>query len=327
MHNIITIFPNIKQPNKKHEYPVLWEDVVKFLTKKRPHVQKMEQVSWSPYTFKSKRCNADAEESAFVVFDFDTDTKPMIEISKKLEAQDFLYCLHMTSSSTAEKQKYRLIMPMEEEIAQLEQKYLFRAMCLWAKAQFDMQPDQACKDPARAYYTSYCNKDGFFDCYFKLHGKYVNWANGIRIAKKQMEEDRKTRKKELIVKRKKTREQLQELKRKGNAFLDKPQQHITRSDEKRYMYALAECDPSLRETLANKLDCNLEGKILIDDTEYAEKATGFVCPFCNRSDATFYYIDPTDSSGAFCAHVESCSDTDKYRFMNLGYIAEMAGVF
>ena len=83
--------------------------------------------------------------------------------------------------------------------------------------------------------------------------------------------------------------------------LDKLKKHLKSNVPKRGM-------------LAASLGCHIEGN----------KATFFRCPYCKRRDATYFFIQPGLSAGAYCAHVNSCGDGAP-RFMEIGDLADFYG--
>ena len=332
MQYTITIFPNIKQPNNAHRYTVSFDGLAAFLTKERPAAPKLQQVSWSPYTFDGKRSNKTAQVSTLAVFDFDENTKPVQKIKQQLQNMNLQHVLHTTFSHTEEKHKYRLIIPAGFECAAADQKHFYAAMTQWAKDTLDMTPDKACKDAARTFFTSYRNPKGAMISSIILHGNVVNWEERTKACKKSHAEHIQARREAHSKIVKTTVAELQKLRKTAHdAMFTKPERYITRSDEKRYFYALAACDADLREELAIRLQCSFETAQNDKGEVIRVKATGFQCPYCKRYD-TFFYVDPSQSQYAYCAHVKSCSEQyapkrkGEYRKMQLGYLADMKGL-
>lgn len=332
MQYTITIFPSIKQPNNAHRYTVSFDGLATFLTKTRPPQPKLQQVSWSPYTFAGKRSNKTAEHTNLAVFDFDENTAPVKKVTAILQKMNLQHILHTTFSHTDEKQKYRLILPAGFSCAAADQKHLYAAMTRWSQETLKMTPDKACKDAARTFFTSYQNPKGQMQCSTILQGQTVDWQERTNIIKKQFAEEiqiRRTAHSKIV---KTTIDELKKLRSMAHDELfAKGERYITKSDEKRYFYALVSCDPILREETAKRLHCHIEYAIDDKGEKYAVKAQGFQCPFCKRYD-TFFYIDPAQSKFAYCAHVKSCSEVyaptkeGEYRCMQVGYIAEMGGL-
>ena len=334
MQYSITIFPQLTQPNKKHEYKISFGHLADFLTKERDAVPKKQQVSWSPYTFQGKRSNKTAQFSRLAVFDFDENTQQVEKIKKQMQNLRLQHILHTTFSHTQEKHKYRIILPLDFACAAGDQKHLYAAMTTWAEETLKMTPDRACKDAARTFFTSYRNPAGKMQTSVQEHGKIIDWQAKMLDAKLAHASEMSARREAHNKIKKTTVEELAKLRQTAAAamFNDKPARYITRSDEKRYFYALAACDAVLREATAHKLLCNVEYEEDKDGNRIAVKATGFECPYCKRSDATFFYIDPVQSQYAYCAHVKSCSEAHKpvakgeFRKMDLGYIVDMQGL-
>ena len=78
-----------------------------------------------------------------------------------------------------------------------------------------------------------------------------------------------------------------------------------------------------------KRDYLIAGALQISTLKHGdagERATGWMCPQCNRNDCTFFFIDPVrkdnnqSSSLAYCMHRSSCG----FR-KSLGYLAEING--
>jgi len=332
MQYTITIFPNIKQPKNMHRYGVSFSGLADFLTKERPATEKIKQVSWSSYTFKDKRSNKTAETSNLAIFDFDENTLAFADVENILKRLNLQHILHTTFSHTGTKHKYRLILPLNFTCAAADQKHLFKTMNHWSQEVLKMTPDKACKDAARTFFTSYKTTKDILWTSVQLEGDVIDWHSGVQAQKEvhaQVTKRREEAHKKIV---KATHEELESLKQTAlDAMFSKKHVHLTRSDEKRYFYALASCDKELRLELARRLNCDITYEENEKGEPVATKAAGFQCPFCKRHD-TFYYIDPTQSTSAYCAHVKTCSEVyapkkkGEFRSMKLGYIADMRGL-
>jgi len=329
----ITIFPNIKQPQNKREYSVSWEGLAGFLTRSRPSCEKVKQCTWTPYTFAGKRSNANAQKTNLVVFDFDEGAAPFETTAAILKEHEIAHIMHTTFSHTEETPKYRLILPLGFFIDSADQIHLFNASQQFAEDFLKQPTDPACKDPARCYFTSYTTPAGVLQkSFLPIEGNQIlPWKEGIQRAKAETKqrEAKKAKRREAAKKsinerieamqcrKPLTEAECEGMKQKAkDTFYSKHFRFLTRSDEKRYMYALMKCDAETRQTTAEKLQCTIKDG----------RAQGFHCPFCGRNDATFFYIDPTRSTGAFCGHIKTCSDDPENkspRGFDLGYVAEM----
>lgn len=309
----ITVYPQVKEPWNGHEYTVTLQGLNTFLTKKRAKVDKKSMVAWTPATFQDKyRKSENCIQMALMVFDVDnlaltgsTEQDDTFEqVHSTLCVLGLTHIMHTSYSSTKEHNKFRVIMPLKTHIDPSKWTNVYKAGVEWFKSLFwDNIIDSSTCDPARAYFTAYQN-DSFMSSFYE--GDILDFeAKGDERAEKlRIEREKWKAKNKAEMERREA--QNKHLKGKERAF----------SDHRKYMYSLLNFDFLARQTLATKLGCRIRGN----------RAEGFICPACNRKDATFFYVEPYIASSFFCGHVKSCGDGTKPRAFSGGYIAEFWGL-
>ena len=105
---------------------------------------------WSPAIYASggKRGNAGVQAISVAVFDVDDGTDPEV-IMAKLTALGMLFLIHSTFSSTPEKPKYRVVVPLAAPVPVAEWPEVFPRLCALLA---DGHTDRATKDPARIFF-------------------------------------------------------------------------------------------------------------------------------------------------------------------------------
>jgi len=100
---------------------------------------------WSPATFSPKRRKkAHAQQLSCLVLDYDAD----VTISEALDRWSSWYrILHTSWSHTAERHRFRVVLPLSRDVAAKEYSRLWR----WADSFSDNLIDPACKDVSRAW--------------------------------------------------------------------------------------------------------------------------------------------------------------------------------
>ena len=105
---------------------------------------------WSPtkYAPGAKRGNAGVEMITVGVFDVDDGTDPEV-IRGRLNSAGYAYLIHSTFSSTDEKPKYRVVVPLAASVPSADWPDVFQRLCILVT---DGHTDPATRDPARIYY-------------------------------------------------------------------------------------------------------------------------------------------------------------------------------
>mgnify|MGYP001192627653 FL=1 len=319
----ITVYPQVLEPWSGHEYTITLQGLTSFLTKKRAKVDKKKMVAWTPSIFtdtyrKSENCKAvflmvfdvdnqgltkSAKERQTTYYGTETDNT-FEQVHATLKVMGLTHIMHTSYSSTKTHNKFRVIMPLEKPVDPSKWTNVYKAGVEWFKDLFwDDIIDSSTCDSARAYFTAY-HTDSFMSAYFE--GDLVDFeAKGdARAEKIRIEREKARAKNEAELKRREAHNKT--LKGKDRAY----------SDHRKYMYALLNFDYNARCSLASKLGCKIRGN----------RAEGFTCPACRRSDATFFYVEPYVASSLFCGHVKSCGDKVKPRSFSAGYVAEFWGL-
>ena len=316
---IVTLIKNIRKPNEYIERNYSFRELYDFLTHKREPVKKIDQVSWSPCRFLpgTRRANKNAIELAWMVLDID-QAYGYNEVRNILEEQRFRYIMHMTSSANAKVDKYRVVFPMARPVPKEEWMFYYRGMLEWFREHVSipiaakrglfhdgrsfLAIDTCTVDPARAYFAGY--RTQWFDAHIQEEGHVIDWeqfADRARLAY------------ELNIEKKR----LEDLERQARAeahLKNLEGRRPSYSDRRRYMYDMLRTQRDYRVRLAQKLGCTIT----------PQRAEGFICPNCNRKDATYFYLNPyTSSSYARCGHLNSCNPTPFRE--SLGYLAEVTG--
>jgi hypothetical protein len=316
---IVTLIKNIRKPDEYIERDYSFRELYDFLVYKREPVEKIKQVSWSPARFKegTRRANKNAIEVSCMVLDIDHGYG-YVEIRNILEEQRLKYIMHHTSSSNGVIDKYRVVLPMARPVPVEEWKFYFRGMLQWftdeiaapiaAKkgvfndARSNLCLDTCTLDPARAYFAGYRTR--YFASHINEEGDIVDWEQYADRARLAYELHIETKRLEDLERQARREAHLKNLEGRRPSY----------SDRRRYIYDMLRTQKDYRVRLAERLGCSIS----------LDRAEGFVCPNCNRNDATYFYLNPyTSSSYARCGHLNSCKPT-AFR-ESLGYLAEITG--
>lgn len=253
---------------------------------------------FAPAKFKqqSSRKDSNVVNVTMLCFDIDNGTK-----YKEPDHFKYDWISYTTYSHTEEKHKWRLLIPLEKPVISSEWGYAWKAACdLFYEIFPDYKGkkclDPTCKNSSRMYY---------FPAYHparvdskrlacSLKGKLYT-LNYDYIIK---EEERKKREVESFLKFQKAKREFERKNRNSHPS------HTDLVREAKIGYATSSSD---RAVLADRIGCSIQG----------DRATGFTCPDCGRSDATYFYITPVvvrSSKGrlvgvnamAYCGHKQSC---------------------
>lgn len=263
-------------------YKMPWRRIALTLTHPRPYVEKAKRELWSPTVFNEKRSIKTAIETCILVFDLDGGSK-IQETEEALKKENVAYLLHTTASHTEEDHKYRVIMPIFSPVpAKLWKHYYSQALNWWNRT-IQSPTDPACKDVSRAYYLSY----GGPNYYSSIQDG--NWLDFIEEATLDYNHE------QTEIHNKEAEAKLEQKKRE-NYYNNRQKAHPSHTDWYKYIYNLLKTCKEERSQLGSR----------IGGIERDGKISGFICPVCNRRDATFYYVKPTIYSNAYCLHKNSC---------------------
>ena len=313
MKYTITVYPNVKEPGKGYQYETTFKQLEVFLTKKRQKVQKENMVAWTPAAFDGPRSAKNCKYVSLMVFDVDR-TKREVHAENGLDCTfdvmhgilkelDLQHIMHSSYSSTKETNKFRIIFPLGEPVQADLWTDVYKAGIEKISEIIEIDVDSSTCDSSRAYFTSYESKH--FQ-YASHYGKnIVDWQQyGLERREQQALEQRKRREEN------ERRVQM----RKAQMLRDG--KHASYTDWKKYQYELLKFDYVSRHTLATKLGATISGN----------RAHNWICPACNRKDATFFYIEPYLSNALYCGHVKTCGDKTRPRRFTAGYVAEFWGL-
>lgn len=298
---IITTLHNVYKPQINERYKLSWEGVRRFLTKPRPPVGKFNQIAYTPGLFHGRVNNKNCVELSLLIFDVDDKGANVNDVIRTLMKYKIKHIVYTSSSHTKKKHRFRLVLPLREPIEKKYWKHTYQHALTWYESVFFHDADPACKDPRRCYFTSYKTNDDFITSHLDEGRDYDFLRRG-----KELYEKEQTEIKELVKKRE------EEYKKKKEAMKGAQNQSFSDKLDKRKKELKS--NVIQRRTLAASLGCHVEGN----------KATYFRCPYCKRRDATYFFIQPGLSAGAYCAHVNSCGDGTQ-RFMEIGDLADFYG--
>jgi len=305
----ITAFPNIRQPDRQIKLAYSWTNLCRFLGKEREPVAKIKQGAWSPASFEGKRANENVTKLSCMVLDID-DSITLGQAGANLMVRGVKSYIHTSVSHTHDNDRFRIVLPLAENVSAVEWTFYYRAMKTWFAEVFgdDAAFDESAKDAARAYYVGYHTRD-WWDVSNK--GKILDWKSRAQDEKVKYNIEMERRRKEQ-----------EERLRRAEANRKKLGNNVSHSDRRRYMYEMLRNDPGARRTFALWLGATIKsagfdkrtGKII------GERAVLWSCPRCGKTDCTFFYIDPTRYPSAYCNHRNNCNWKE-----SLGYLAEING--
>ena len=323
----ITLFRDVCKPSDMIEKEYSFETIYKFLIKERAATTKKKQVAWCPATFQkgSKRSNHNCLEVSLMVIDID-GLWPYVYCKRTFDKMRLQYCMHTSFSHKSGKDKYRVIFPLKSPVPAAEWQYYHKGMCNWwdetihypnnvyyhnklRDSRTDLRTqqeelDRGAHDPCRAYFAGgYPNP---YKCHdIRMDGTWVDWDSWAEKAKIQEE-----------AKRDKKRIEAEEAKKRMQAHLKHLEgKRVSSSDKRRYYYEMLKTQRSWRQTLAQKMGA------AIVPSPHGDRAEKWICPQCQRDDATYFYIDPIQNiSSARCGHMNSCGWSN-----SVGYLAEITG--
>lgn len=305
----ITHFPHLTNSHKKTNYSFTWRELAKLLTYPRPRVAKKRQALWSPAQFDGPRQLVHVKSVSCLVFDVDDSIKYEV-VKNTMEKNNAAYIMHTTINHTQEKHRFRLIMPLKIPIDRDLWPYVYQYAIDWFSKKFGKEPDPACKDASRAFFLSYNTELYLSDSC--LDGKVFNWKPG-GVKKQEQAKQELLRKKRANEKRLKriTAANRESRHNKNWSFVD----------WKHELKIQLKTSPAARRALAEKLGCIIKNVHGLHGP--GEMATEFPCPYCGRSDTTYFMIDPNIAgvTSGFCNHRKSCGDGANPNSFSLFYLA------
>lgn len=299
-----------------------FEELYNFLVHPRTPVAKKNQVAWCPATFKpgTSKNNDNCLSVNLMVIDVDGGYT-FDNIYKTLASLRLRFMMHTSYSCGPDYDRFRVVMPLSGPVPADEWKYYHTGMCRWWNSLIHNNwvipenrhktdkdglkfIDAKAKDPSRGYYAGYRTQ------YWKsaLHidddgiaefDKYAQWAKRAHYI--VMEEKKRA---------------AEEQKKRLEAFNKTLEgKRVSYSDTKKYAYEMLKTQIDWRTTLANKLGASIKR------SADGDRAEGWSCPKCKRTDATYFFIDGVSNiSSARCGHLGTCGWSG-----SLGYLAEITG--
>ena len=319
MYNI-TLLRKVYEPKNYITRNFTFSQVYDFVTAERPVTKKKDQVCWSPAIFKpnTKKANENAVELSLMVLDID-DWYQFSEIMDHLRALKLRFFMH-TSFSHEEfvKEKFRIVFPMKEPVPAELWRFYFDGMLNWFRDEVaiplmskygnisgrdlnDADMDRSVRDPGRAYYVMTHKRTA--RAVLDDEGETVDWeiyADRARYAYEAKLDEKKR--------------QAEEEKERREAHLNNLEgRRPSFTDRRKYYYHMLRTQMDWRTRLADRLGCDVRF------SSGGDRATKFNCPSCQRSDCTYFYLDPfRNDHRARCGHLKSCG-----WIAPLGYLAEI----
>ena len=305
----ITKFPSLYKAKDYTQHVVSWKQLNIALTRDRAPKPKKQQILWSPCTFNGEaRSIANAIELSCLVFDIDGGQR-FSDVAAFMQRFEIKHIMHTTASSTKKHNKFRVVLPLLKPAPAQDWYYYYVAGLNWWKSCFDTEADPACKDASRMFFIGGYGEHKMHS--FSDEGRVYNWEESAR--REQVKAQERFERKREEAKKRTTQRELH------TKHLDK--KHHSHSDATQYTKDMLYICSNTRRALAEKIGArpNTSTK----NPEHAgTRAVGFACPYCKRSDLTFFYYDPTRSAGAYCGHAKSCGDGFRPRYMKIEFLAE-----
>ena len=148
----ITAFPNIRQPDRQIKLAYSWTNLCRFLGKQREPVAKIKQGAWSPASFQGKRANDNVTKLSCLVLDID-DSITIGQAGANLMVRGVKSYIHTSVSHTHENNRFRIVLPLANDIPAHEHTFYYRALRTWFAEVFGDNAvfDESAKDAARFY--------------------------------------------------------------------------------------------------------------------------------------------------------------------------------
>ena len=292
----ISYIDRIDNPSGVKKATLTREKLFHVVTREREYKAKKDFPVWSPCIFKGKANNANAIEVSCVVWDIDAGLISFDEMQQHLESTIYNCFMHTTHSHTAKKHKYRVIIPLENPIVAEDWRYAWIASLLhfkWMKKEF---VDLACKDARRLYYLGGYSKEDY-RVYSQLDR--INWdAQPLAYQVFDREEEERLKRKAKMDRE--FAEYMAVQRRKSGIHRD------WNSEQRKKL----KCCIDERKHFAQKMS-SFGGQIIWSQRTKTKqnvgRVVGFPCPRCHRRDCTYFYIDPSILSAAYCQHRNSCN--------------------
>ena len=302
---IITTMKDVYNPQINERYKLSWKGVRRFLTKPRDPVGKFNQISFSPGRFNGRVNNKNCIDLHLMIFDVDEKLANVHRVIDSLHRFKIKHILYTSSSHTNQKHRFRLVLPLREPIEKKYWKHVYEYALTWYESVFFHDADAKCKDPRRIFFTSYKTNKDFKTSYLDEGRTYDFLSRGKELYEKEQAEIERLR-----LKRKEDFEKSIRITREKHW----ENANISHSDKIEQAIKALKSDSKKRSALAVNLGCRVDGN----------KASYFRCPFCKRRDATYFWIDPGRSTGAYCHHANSCGGGIP-RFIEIGDLADYYG--
>ena len=231
----------------------------------RPSREKKDQPLWSPASYEplATRKKANVRDVSCMVYDVDDGTP--FEYHHLFS--DFRYIAHTTASHSDDHHKWRLVLPLEKNVAGKEWYRAWQCGRDLFKRRTGAEIDGACKDPSRMYYVAPP----------RFHRLWVDHTSSGEYLDLDWRSVPKRKPRNKVV------------------TLTNRNARTAKTSERRIMEAL-KSEPDSRHRAALELQANIS-----DDGI----ARGVICPKCSRADVWFA-INPEQKHTATCNHQNSC---------------------
>jgi len=291
----ISYFDRIDNPGGAKRANLTINTLFDAITRIRPQKAKKESPAWSPCIFNGRANNKNAIEVSCVVWDIDEGNISFDEMQKQLEQTVYNCFMHTTHSHTPKKHKYRVIIPLETPIVAEDWQYCWIASLLKFKWMKTSYVDRACRDARRLYFLGGYSKQDY-RTYSQLDR--LNWdAQSLTFEVYDREE--KARKQRKAKMDREYREYIVNQSKKRGMHRDwyEERRNALRSDigERRKFAALMSSFGGHIVSGSQK-----ETGVTLD------RVVGFPCPKCHKTDCTYFYIDPSIFTAAYCQHRNHC---------------------
>ena len=283
----VSIFENYFKPEHQH-VETSWAQMAKAFCVFRPKTAKKLQRSWSPTYFTGvKRSKKNSLSLSCLVFDLDDGIDNVNDVISTLTEKNLNYAVHTSSSSKEEIHRFRVILPFTTPVQSRfwSNGTYPNAVNLWRELGFRGNPDKkALKDCARIYSLPYISPH--MVSAMSASGDYVDqsFSGLIQIIKETHYK---------CVREREVKKSISYLRSYLNS--NSSVSHPSHTDDDQHNKHLCNADEMARRIVAERLGATIrDGKV-----------TGWTCPNCHQSDATYYYL--TAGTRAFCSHRSSCT--------------------
>ena len=291
----ISYFDRIDNPGGAKRATLTREKLFDAITRIRPHKKKKDFPAWSPCIFNGRANNKNAIEVSCLVWDIDAGLFTFEDMRSHLQQTQYNCFMHTTYSHTDKQHKYRVIFPLKTPIVAEDWRYAWIGSLLFFRFMRLSYIDRACRDARRLYYLGGYSF-GPYMTYSQLDRE--DWdAEEIAYEVFLREEAERIKRKERLEREFREYMSIQQKKKEFHRDWNSEQREKLRSTH------------SERKHFAGLLS-GFGAQIVYGERkktgERVARVVGFPCPRCRRSDCTYFYLDPSIMSAAYCEHRDSC---------------------